>query len=98
MNVYTIPDLGAEHRRCIPLTLFGCDHYSNYNIGRIENVGEYLLDTFPNCETCILELHKELTYEVLSSGGVLEEGNWDHREGQDYWIVELGELWAIREW
>jgi len=69
MNVYTIPDLGAEHRRCIPLTLFGCDHYSNYNIGRIENVGEYLLDTFPNCETCILELHKELTYEVLSSEG-----------------------------
>jgi hypothetical protein len=55
----------------------------------LEQVGVYYLTAYPNCEYCVLELKKDLTYDVRNNGQIIEKSDWHYKSGGDYWITYL---------
>jgi hypothetical protein len=61
----------------------------NYKKNQLSQVGKYYLTDYPNCNSCIIELKENLTYEVTNSGKIIEQSNWHFEVGGDYWITYL---------
>ena len=62
---------------------------NNYAANQLTQVGLYYLSTYPHCDSCILELKENQTYEVTSRGKIIEQSNWHYEVGGDYLIVYL---------
>ena len=56
---------------------------------QLNQVGIYYLTKYHNCDSCILELKEDLTYQVRSKDKIVEESNWHYESGRDYWITWL---------
>jgi hypothetical protein len=61
----------------------------NYKENQLSQVGLYYLTEYPNCDSCIIELKENQTYEVTKNRQVIERGNWHYEVGGDYWITYL---------
>lgn len=70
---------------------FGLKSYLNngHKKEQSSRAGIYYLTNYPGCESCILELKEDLTYEVTRKGIVVEKSNWRYESGGDYWITYL---------
>ncbi|HKC67609.1 MAG TPA: hypothetical protein VKG26_05225 [Bacteroidia bacterium] len=62
---------------------------SHYKKNQLEHVGLYYLTSYPNCDSCIIELKENQTYQVSKRGQIIEQSNWHYEVGGDYWIVYL---------
>ena len=60
-----------------------------YRDWQLQHVGIYYLTDHPDCDSCVLELKEDMTYEVRSGNKVIEKSNWHFESGGDYWITYL---------
>ncbi len=60
-----------------------------YKKNQLTQVGFYYLTNYPNCNSCILELKENQTYEVRNQGKIVEQSNWHYKVGGDYFILYL---------
>lgn len=60
-----------------------------YQQSQLNHVGFYYLIQYPNCDSCILELKEDMTYEIRNKGRIIEKSNWHYESGGDYWITWL---------
>jgi hypothetical protein len=63
----------------------------NHRESELEYVGTYVLTQYPKCNSCVLILNGNNTYEVVNGNNVMENGNWHYESGGDYWIVYIGD-------
>ena len=61
----------------------------SYKKNQLTQVGLYYLTTYPNCDSCILELKENQTYQVINKGQIIEQSNWHYEVGGDYLILYL---------
>ncbi|MES2662385.1 MAG: hypothetical protein V4629_03685 [Pseudomonadota bacterium] len=61
----------------------------NYKENQLSQVGLYYLTDYPNCDSCIIELKENQTYEVTKHGQIIERSDWHYEVGGDYWITYL---------
>lgn len=71
------------------LLWFRWSQYENYRANQLSVVGVYFLTSYPNCEACVLELREDKSYTVVDNRRVVEQSNWHHEVGGDYWITYL---------
>lgn len=91
----------ASKRRVKPWTLAGglgflaflgyllYEDRIGYKERQLQQVGTYYLTSYPSCDSCVLELKDDMTYEIRSKGNVIETSNWHYEVGGDYWILYL---------
>jgi hypothetical protein len=63
----------------------------NHRESELEYAGTYVLTRYPKCNSCILVLNGNNTYEVVNVNTIVENGNWHYESGGDYWIVYIGD-------
>lgn len=61
----------------------------SYKKSQLSQVGFYYLSNYPNCDTCVLELKENQTYEIKKNGLIIEQSNWQYNIGGDYFILYL---------
>ena len=62
---------------------------NNYKNNQLNQVGLYYLTDYPNCDSCVIELKENQTYEVRTYGEIVEQSNWHYEVGGDYFITYL---------
>ena len=73
------------------LLLFRYNSYlkDSYKKKQLDQVGTYYLTNYPNCDSCILVLKEDMTYEIKSKSKTVERSNWHYESGGDYFITYL---------
>lgn len=60
-----------------------------YKQNQLSVVGTYYLTSYPNCDSCYLELKENMIYIVVDKGKILKQSKWHYEVGGDYWITYL---------
>ena len=61
----------------------------SYKESQRSHVGLYYLTNYPNCDSCILELKENKSYEIKKQGTIIEYSDWNYEVGGDYFILYL---------
>jgi hypothetical protein len=62
---------------------------NSYKKNQLSQVGLYYLTNYPNCDSCVLELKENQTYQIKRKGQIIEQSNWHYEVGGDYFILYL---------
>jgi hypothetical protein len=62
----------------------------SYKKNQLTRVGLYYLTNYPDCDSCVLELKENQTYQITKRGQIIEQSNWHYEVGGDYFILYLG--------
>ena len=74
---------------CFLFFTFKSCQKENYKQNQLSVVGTYYLTSYPNCDSCYLELRENMTYIVVDKGKIIESSNWHYEVGGDYFITYL---------